>query len=130
MRKFSLIGLGATVLALAVSAPAHAEIGGSWLVKGDVAGKAFVLDCRFEPRGPQFGGVCVEAAGSDANVKAGKVHKLTQGSLNGNQVHWAYQVSVMFMSVDIGFAGMLAGDRIGGTTSAAGRKGTFTAIRK
>ncbi len=106
------------------------KIGGAWHVTGEVIGHAFVLDCHFEPAGNQFGGACVEAGGNDSHVKLGKVHKLSEGSVSGQQVRWAYPVTVMLMSIDIRFGGKLDGNIITGDTSAAGRKGSFKAVRQ
>jgi hypothetical protein len=119
--------LGPSVFALLV-APATAQVAGAWHVTGNVSGHGFVLDCHFEPLNAAFGGNCIETGG-DNHVKAGKVHKLTQGSITGQQIHWAYPVSVMFMSFDIDFTGTLAGNGISGVVSASGRKGKFSAVR-
>lgn len=129
MRILPRLGMFVASIAL-VSSSAMAQVAGPWHVTGDVNGKAFAVDCRFAPDGAQFGGVCVDAATGDAKVKAGNAHKLTQGTLTGNQVRWTYQTSVLFMSVDIAFAGTLEGDRMTGAITAAGRKGAFTAVRK
>lgn len=124
-------GLGVSAVAwLLSSSPASAEVAGTWRVSGEISGRAFVTDCRFEPRGSQFGGVCVDAATGDAKVKAGKAHTLTKGNVSGNQVGWTYQTSVMFMPIDIDFAGTQKGNTIDGTISAKGRTGHFTAVRK
>ncbi|MFT3964418.1 MAG: hypothetical protein QM690_00865 [Sphingobium sp.] len=111
--------------------PAFAGIGGGWHVTGEIAGRKFTADCRFDPQGTaQFGGECIALSTGEETVKAGKSYKLTQGSVSGNQVRWGYPTKVMFLSVDIQYAGTLSGDRINGTISAAGRKGTFAAVRK
>lgn len=112
------------------SAPAMAEVGGTWHVTGDVDGKPFVIDCKFEPAGSQFGGACVDVASADGKTKGGKVHTLSKGSFNANQVQWTYPVKVMMMSIDIDFAGTMNQNRLAGTVTAKGRKGSFTAIRK
>ena len=118
------------VLSMAlVSSPAMAEMAGLWHVTGEVSGRAFVVDCKFAPDGAQFGGVCVDALTGDAKVKAGKAHKLMQGSIVGHQVRWTYPISVMFMSVDLNFAGVQTGNRMTETMAVKGRNGTFAAIR-
>ncbi|HEX7873949.1 MAG TPA: hypothetical protein VF475_13620 [Sphingobium sp.] len=120
-----------SAIALAsLSSTAFADVGGAWRVTGEISGRKFTSDCRFDPRGSQIGGQCVALATGDDKVKPGKLYKLTSGSVTGNQVQWGYPTKVFFMSVDILFAGTLNGDRIGGTISAAGRKGNFTAVRK
>lgn len=128
MKKVAVL-LSAATASLA-AAPAFAEMPGNWHVTGDIDGKAFAVDCKFAPQGKNFGGACVDAATGDAKVKAGKTHVLKQGTVIGNQVHWTYPTKVMFMSIDIDFAGTMSGNRITGKVSAKGREGTFTAVRK
>ena len=123
------VALATTLLTL-FSQPAAAQIAGVWHVTGDISSHDFVLDCHFEPAASQFGGTCIEAGGNDGHVKPGKVHKLSQGSVSGLQVRWAYPVTVMLMSFDIRFSGMLSGNAIVGDVTASGRKGKFTAVRK
>lgn len=112
-----------------IAGPARAEVAGNWRVSGDISGRAFVVDCHFAPKGHDFGGTCVDTATGDAKV-AGKTHVLTQGSATGNAVRWTYPTKVLFMSIDIDFAGTMAGNRIVGNVSAKGRKGTFSAVRQ
>ncbi|MET0365412.1 MAG: hypothetical protein ABW169_12250 [Sphingobium sp.] len=118
------------VTALLSFSPAFADIGGTWRVTGEISGRKFISDCHFDPRASKIGGECVTLATGEDKVKPGKIYKLTSGSVSGNQVQWGYPTKVLFMSVDILFAGTLNGDRIGGTISAAGRKGNFAAVRK
>jgi hypothetical protein len=116
---------------LAMSATrVSAQVAGPWHVTGEISGHGFILDCRFAPVNARFSGTCIEAGGADSRVKPGKVHTLSQGTINGQQIRWAYPVSVMFLSFDLSFAGTLAGDTMSGVVSASGRKGEFTAIRK
>ncbi|HEX7856145.1 MAG TPA: hypothetical protein VF503_20890 [Sphingobium sp.] len=122
-------GLVAIALA-AISSPALADIGGAWHVTGEISGRNFVVDCRFDPKGTQFGGQCISLSTGDDKVKAGKSYKLTKGAVSGDQILWTYQTTVLFMGVDINYAGTLKGDHINGTISAGGRKGNFSAIRK
>jgi hypothetical protein len=118
----ALVGLSSAL----ASVPASAQVPGSWHVTGDIDGKNFVLDCKFTPNGAQFGGICI--GGEKGNAGA-KPYKLTRGVISGRQIQWTYQTHVVFMSVDINFVGTVANDRITGTTSAAGRTGTFSAIK-
>jgi hypothetical protein len=97
----------------------------TWHVTGTVSGRAFAVDCRLVPQG----GTCVDMSTGESSVKAGKVHKLTQFSVNGRQVQWAYQSSVMLMPITISYSGDSDGARMTGTMTAAGRNGTFTATR-
>ena len=125
-----MLAAAAALAALSFASPALADIGGEWHVTGQLAGRNFVVDCRFDPKGGQLGGQCVSLSTGDDKVKAGKVYKLSKGAVNGNQVAWTYATSVLFMSVDIDYAGTMTGDRMSGTVSAAGRKGNFAAVRK
>jgi hypothetical protein len=117
-------------LALAASPAAAAGVVGNWRVSGAISDRPFTLDCRFEPRGAGFGGVCVEVGGGDAHVQPGKAHPVDDGALSGSKVSWSYPVSVMMMKLDIAFAGALDADRMAGAVTTAGRKGAFTAVRK
>lgn len=113
-----------------LATPATASVGGSWRVNGQVADKPFVLDCRFEPRGEAFAGVCVEVSAGDPRAQAGKSHTVANGVVSGAQVRWSYPVSVLLAKIDIAFAGSIEGDHMSGVVTAAGRKGAFTAARK
>jgi hypothetical protein len=116
--------------ALAASPAAAASVSGSWRVTGAVSDRPFTLDCRFEPRGGGFGGVCVEVAGGDAHVQPGKSHAVNDGAVTGSKVSWSYPVSIMMLKLDIAFTGTLDADRMSGSVTTAGRKGAFTAMRK
>lgn len=109
---------------------AMAEVAGTWHLTGDIDGKAFAVDCSFAPTGSQIGGQCVDVSTGQAKAKPGKVHKLTRGSIQGNEVRWTYPTKVLVMSVDIDFAGSIAGDHMSGTITAKGRQGRFSAVRK
>ena len=114
-------------LALLVATPAHADqLAGNWRVSGAVIGHAFVLDCSFASAG---GGTCTETGTGDKLGHAGKVHVLTRTTLTGNHAGWSYPVSVFLMHFEMTFTGTLTGNQISGAASAAGRQGTFTAIR-
>lgn len=129
MRSLPAI-LALVTLALAAQPAAAAAVGGTWRVTGQVSDRPFTLDCRFEPKGAGFGGVCVEVAGGDSHVQAGKSHTVTDGAVAGSKVSWSYPVSVMMMKLNIAFTGALDGDRMSGAVTTAGRKGAFTAVRK
>jgi len=133
MRSMLMLMLGVMAPALLLSAPAaaqaNAQAGGKWRVSGNISGKAFVVDCAFNERGPRLGGVCVDVTTGESKAKPGKSHALTAGEVRGRDVRWTYQTKVMFMSIDIVFTGELDGTRMNGTVSAKGREGTFSAIR-
>jgi hypothetical protein len=125
MRPFAaaLFTAAFAVPGAAQAAPAASPALGDWHVTGDVSGHAFALDCHFAPAGAGFGGTCAKAG-------ADKVLRLNSGSVAGDKVTWSYPVTRMLMTFDMTFAGHLAGGRITGTASAAGRSGTFVATRK
>lgn len=129
--RHSICLVAGLVLGLTASARAAdpAAVPGSWHVTGDIAGRSFALDCRFEPGSGAFGGICTETASSDARGSPGKVHRLNSGTLSGTRITWSYPVTVMLMHIGIGFDGRIEGNRIVGITSAAGRKGSFQATR-
>ncbi|MFT3967629.1 MAG: hypothetical protein QM690_17280 [Sphingobium sp.] len=115
---------------LSLPASAMAQVAGTWRLNGNIDGKAFAVDCTFAPRGSQFAGQCVDVSTGETKAKPGKVHKLTQGSVQGNEVRWTYPTKVLMMSVDIDFAGAIEGDRMSGTIAAKGRQGRFSAVRR
>lgn len=118
------------VPAVLAASPAAAQVAGAWRVAGDLGGRAFVVDCRFEPHGEAFGGACVDAATGEAGARPGKVHPLKEGAVAGDQVRWSYGASFMLMKFDVNFQGVLRDGRIAGTVAASGQKGVFTAARK
>lgn len=128
MRRSLVLVLAPIAMTVPQLANAGAQAQGQWHVTGNVSGHAFSLDCRFEPAGAGFGGVCTEQAAGAAG-HAGKSHTLSRGTLKGNQITWPYPVSVMLMKFDMTFSGTLEGNRISGTASAAGRQGSFVAVR-
>ncbi|MCJ2188692.1 hypothetical protein [Novosphingobium beihaiensis] len=121
------LALAAAAACLLTPAASMAQVSGPWRVSGDIDGKNFVLDCQFVPNGTQLGGVCTDVATGDSKKSKLKKHKLSSGSVKGSAVAWSYPVKVMFLSVDINFAGTLNGNRMTGTISAKGREGHFTA---
>jgi hypothetical protein len=125
----STLWLGLLAPALFFPAPAMAEVAGKWRVTGEISGRSFTLDCRFNERGPQLGGECIDVSTGDSNAKPGKSHILSQGSVQGQDVRWSYSTKVMIMSVEIQFAGKSDGKRMTGTVTAKGRQGSFSAIR-
>jgi hypothetical protein len=130
MKSLPTAALTLAALALLATPAAAAGVAGPWRVTGQIADRPFVLDCRFEPRGEAFGGVCVEVSSGDSRGQAGKSHTVTNGVVTGGQARWSYPVSVMLAKVDVAFSGALDGDRIAGSVTAAGRKGAFTATHK
>jgi hypothetical protein len=109
------------VLALLLSSSAsQAGSPNSWRVNGAISGRTFVLDCRLE----QGNGACV-----DANP-GGKAHPLKSLTASGDRTSWSIQTRHLFVSITLAFSGRIAGDRMSGTMSAAGRSGTFTAVRR
>lgn len=118
MRFLALLGAAA---ALGASVPAQAEATGSWRVDGAISGRTFQLDCRFEGAG----GVCIDAASGGK-----RVHRLTSLSVSGDQVAWSFATKVMLMNIAMNFTGRATGDRMSGTVRAAGRSGSFTAVRR
>lgn len=129
MKKAALSGL-ALLPVLALASPAAAQVAGAWRVSGRIGDTPFAVDCRFDPRGAGFGGVCVDASTGDPKAHPGKTHTLTRGAVAGRQVSWTYPASFMLVKFDVNFVGMLDGDHIAGAVSASGRKGEFTAVRK
>ena len=63
MRMWSVVAAGSL---LCGASSAQAQTAGSWRVNGAIAGRTFVLDCRFE----QSGGVCIDAASGAAETFA------------------------------------------------------------
>jgi hypothetical protein len=123
-----LMTLAASAL-VAFSATASAQAVGAWRVSGDISGRQFIVECKFDPQTGGFGGTCVDAATGEASAKPGKAHQLSMGAFDGKQIRWVYSASMMFMPMDVAYVGTLEGNRINGTVSAAGRKGNFTASR-
>jgi hypothetical protein len=116
MRRLGWIG---ALALLAIGSSGQAQATGTWRVNGAIAGRTFVLDCRFEEKG----GSCTDAS------PGGKTHPLTSLSLAVNQARWTFTTRVVLMSITLAFDGRIEGNRMNGTMSAAGRHGTFTAAR-
>lgn len=116
MRLWSILGAGALLLA---GSSAQAEANGAWRVNGAISGRTFVLDCSFNG-----------ATGTCVDVESKRAHPLTSLSSTGDQVSWSFKTKVAIMSVTLNFAGRVAGNRISGTMRAAGRNGTFNAVRR
>jgi hypothetical protein len=127
--KFSLAAL-ALLSAIMVGSPATAEVSESWRINYSLAGHPIALDCRFESKGAQLGGVCVNVATGDPKVRGGTAHPLTRGAVNGTQISWAYEARMMLAKFEVNFAGVVDGARMAGTVNVAGRKGEFTGVRK
>jgi hypothetical protein len=110
----------AAVVPLLSGAALQAESPGTWRVNGAISGRTFTLDCRLD----QGAGQCTDAS------PGGKSQPLTSLSASGNRMNWSFKTRVAFLSVTLAFAGQVAGDRMSGTMTAAGRSGTFTAARR
>jgi hypothetical protein len=124
--------LAAATLALsAFAGPAAAmdTAAGRWAIEGRVGDKAFTLDCRFNQSGQAISGACVDGDTHDARVKGGRSHTLTRGSLQGDQIAFAYRSSFGIIGFEARYAGVLSGDRITGSLAALGAKGEFTGHR-
>lgn len=119
----------AAIVALC-STSAMAQVGDTWHVTGQISGNVVALNCRFLPRGSQLEGSCTDVSDSNGKARAGKVYKLTQGSLSGKQIQWAYKAHIVLMSFDVVYSGVVEGNRISGIVTAAGRKGNFTAVKR
>lgn len=117
------------VSTLFVTTPATAQAVGSWRVNGEINGKAFVVDCRFNPAGGRLSGLCTEVATGDQKGKSGKQHVISKGSFEGRNVRWTYPIKVMMMSIDLDFIGEIDGETMRGAVSAKGRQGTFSATK-
>lgn len=107
-----------------------AQVGGTWHVTGQISGNAFALNCEFLPSGSQMEGSCTDAYDPNGKSRVGRVIKLTQGSLSGRQIQWAYKARVVLMSFEIIYSGVVEGNRISGIVTAAGRRGNFTAVKR
>ena len=105
---------------LAIPASLEAEAANIWRVNGAISGRTFVLDCHLE----QSSGVCADA------TPGGKSHPLASLAAAGNQMSWSFKTRYLFMNISLSFNGRVTGDRMSGTMSAAGRSGTFTAVRR
>lgn len=114
MRRF--VAISALCL---FGASATAQTAGNWRVTGSISGRSFVLDCRLQPSG----GTCTDAA------KNGKSHPLTSFATTGDQARWGFTTKVMIAPIAMTFEGRLSGNRMSGTVRAAGRTGSFNAVR-
>lgn len=130
MKSLSALTLVSLALLATPAAAAAGGVDGAWRVNGQVADRPFLLDCRFQPHGEAFSGVCVEVSAGDPRGQAGRSHTVADGVVAGGKVRWSYPVSVMLAKIDIAFSGALDGDHMAGAVTAAGRKGAFTAVRK
>jgi len=112
-----------TLIALALltcAASVQADSGNTWRVNGAISGRTFVLDCKLV----QGTGSCVDAA------PGGKAKPLTSLSTSGDRAIWSFQTRHLFINITLAFNGRITGDHMSGTMSAAGRSGTFTAVRR
>jgi len=125
------LGLPAAIMALALTTSASAQdsAAGRWAVAGNVDGKNFTLDCRFQQSGAALSGACIDGPTGDSKIKGGRSHALTKGHATGTSVSWTYVSSYMILSFNVDYAGVRNGDHMSGTIAAAGKKGAFTARR-
>jgi hypothetical protein len=120
-----------TLALAAISAQAaSAQAPTSWRINGDIGGKSFVEDCRFNPDGAKLSGTCVDVSTGDKSIKAGKIHPVTRGSACGNRMTWTYQISMFLMSLNVDYDGRVSGNQMSGTLSVRGHQGKFTATRQ
>lgn len=112
----------ATMLLLVTPALA-ADGAGLWIVDGNVDHKAFTLYCTFTQAGEKLTGACRD------NTPNGKIHPLTAGTVNGDQITFTYQSNFLITRFDAVFEGRISGAAMSGKATAAGRVGTFTAMR-
>ena len=117
MRVLLQVGVAALLM---LGSAAQADAPGAWRVNGAISGRTFTLDCHLV----QGSGLCTDAS------PGGKSHSLASLSDAGNRVNWSFKTRVAFLSITLAFAGQVVGDRMSGTMSAAGRSGTFTAVRR
>ena len=118
------------IAALCMLDPALADdTGGRWAVEGNVDGKNFTLDCRFEQVGQSLSGTCTDGPTGDAKVEGGRSHALLEGRAVGEGVNWTYESSYLFIKFNVQYAGVREGAHMSGTVSAAGKTGTFIANR-
>ena len=124
------VPLVAAAIVLCMAAPAVAqESGGHWAVAGNVDGKAFTLDCRFDQAEHNLTGACIDGPTGDAKVEGGRSHALTEGQVVGASISWTYVTSYLLFKFDVKYAGVRDGDHMSGSVAAAGKTGTFTANR-
>ncbi len=118
MRSWLFLG---AIPVLLFATQASAEVAGAWRVEGAISGRTFQLDCRFEGAG----GTCVDVASGGK-----RSHRVTSLAATGDQVAWSFATKVMLMNVTMNFSGRASGDRMNGSVRAAGRTGSFTAVRR
>lgn len=106
---------------LATGAVANAQSADTWRVDGAISGRKFALDCRFE----RATGVCVDAASQGT-----RSHPLISLSSSASQMRWSFKTRVALLSITLAFDGRVQGDRMSGVVTAAGRTGSFTAVRR
>ncbi|MFA7603165.1 MAG: hypothetical protein WCY29_09170 [Novosphingobium sp.] len=107
--------------AAANAQPVNTQSVDSWRVDGAISGRKFALDCRFE----QAAGVCV-----DAESRGKRSHPLLSLSSSASQKRWSFKTRVALLSITLAFDGRVDGDRMSGVVTAAGRTGSFTAVRR
>ncbi len=56
--------------------------------------------------------------------------RLTSFAEAGDQINWSVKTRVAIMNITLAFNGRVNGNRMSGVVTAAGRSGTFTAVRR
>jgi hypothetical protein len=129
MMKTGLVAAALLWSVGSTEARAADSLAGRWEVSGRIASFAFRVACDFQQSGEVLSGVCIDQSTSDARVKSGRRHILSQGKVDGDQVSWSYPSSFLFSHFSADYAGVRRGDHITGQISAQGRTGPFTADR-
>jgi hypothetical protein len=123
--------LALAALAMAAAVPAAAtDLTGSWRLSAKVETFAFMLNCRLVQTGERLGGVCTDVATNDPQHKPQGSHPLTEGSVDGDRVSFAYKSHFLLVPFTASYSGVLAGETITGEAIAPGHKGSFTAVRE
>jgi hypothetical protein len=118
----------AALAILSLAAPAMAEdSSGRWKVAGNVAGRDFTLDCKFQQQGEHLTGVCVDGPTGDKAIKGGRAHPLIKGRVLGDQISWTYVSSYSIFKFNVDYTGVRKGEHATGAIAAAGKTGAFTA---
>jgi hypothetical protein len=121
-RPFSMRVLVSPIAVALLISPAHlqAESANSWRVNGSISGRTFVLDCLLE----QGTGTCTDVSAG------GKSKPLTSLTRLGDRTSWSFQTRHLFLNITLAFSGRVSGEHMNGTMSAAGRSGSFAAVRR
>ena len=82
-----------------------------------------VINCNFTQKDKALGGTCGLADGGETPAP------LT-GTVEGQQVSWAYDVKFNDQPLHVAFAGHVEGTTMGGTMDAAGSSNKFEAVKQ